>query len=221
MRRWLSHLSMARRMAVVLLLTAGIATLVMATLVGSLVSALGITSPISHRLLIESLVLWFCWLIVIAFLWYLMGVTIVRPLTTLVLFTQQIHQQDDSHARLQIEGTSEIALVADSINAMLDQIVGQRDHLRARVEKLVQEVRPMGQGDLRWRAAVTATDPLGVLATALNTMIEQFSLLILGVKRLIGEVSSAAIETHRQAAASVAGVEKQLAHLHQASTTVQ
>ncbi len=139
-------------------------------------------------------------LLVVVTLGYIVILTITRPLGQLTNLTRRI-AKGDTNARAVIAGRDEIYMVANSMNAMLDNIVrliqetqAQRDNLQAQVEKLVSEVSGVGEGDLRVQAEVTA-DALGVLADSFNYMVEELGSLIVRVKMVAHEVenSTAAI----------------------------
>ena len=124
----------------------------------------------------------------------LMNRAITRPLHQLVQLTQRI-SRGETASRASLDGPSEIYLVAQSMNDMLDKIVElmqvtqeQRDVLQGQVERLVGEVSGLGEGDLRVRAKVT-TDVLGVLADSFNYMIEELSNLIVSIKDVSQEVA--------------------------------
>jgi len=136
-------------------------------------------------------------IIVILAMAFLIGLavnfTIVTPLRSLSALTRRISRGDTS-ARAHMIGRDEIAMVATSMNNMLDNIVrliqeaqGQRDLLQRQVEKLVSEVSGVGEGDLRVQAEVTA-DALGVLADSFNYMVEELGSLIVRVKMVANEV---------------------------------
>ncbi len=136
-------------------------------------------------------------IIVILAMAFLIGMavnfTIVTPLRSLSALTRRIARGDTS-ARAHMTGRDEIAMVATSMNNMLDNIVrliqetqGQHDLLQRQVEKLVSEVSGVGEGDLRVQAEVTA-DALGVLADSFNYMVEELGSLIVRVKMVANEV---------------------------------
>jgi methyl-accepting chemotaxis protein len=135
--------------------------------------------------------------VVIIALAFLIGLaisfTVVNPLRSLAALTRRI-ARGDTNARAKMKGRDEIALVATSMNNMLDNIVrliqetqGQRDLLQRQVEKLVSEVSGVGEGDLRVQAEVTA-DALGVLADSFNYMVEELGSLVVRVKMVANEV---------------------------------
>jgi methyl-accepting chemotaxis protein len=124
---------------------------------------------------------------------HLINLTITRPLRQLVLLTQRI-AEGDTGARAPVTGQDEIDRVALSMNTMLDSIVNllqniqfERDSLQSRAEKLIVEVRGLGEGDLRTEAEVTP-DTLGFLAGSFNYIIKELSNLVIDVKRVTYEV---------------------------------
>src|SRR6266496_4098236 len=138
-------------------------------------------------------------IIVILAMAFLIGMavnfTIVTPLRSLSALTRRIARGDTS-ARAHMTGRDEIAMVATSMNNMLDNIVrliqetqGQRDLLQRQVEKLVSEVSGVGEGDLRVQAEVTA-DALGVLADSFNYMVEELGSLVIRVKMVAHDVEN-------------------------------
>ena len=151
------------------------------------------------------------------------NMTITQPLNHLASLAKRIREGETS-ARALIMGRDEIALVASSINRMLDQIVsllqetrGQRDALQGQVEKLLNEVSGIGAGDLSIQAEVTYGS-LGVLADSFNYMVEALSALVIRVKRVAVEVETATTTTQQEMTALVTAAETQL---HQISGTAR
>jgi methyl-accepting chemotaxis protein len=153
---------------------------------------------------------------------YMINLTIARPLNHLAALTQRI-RQGETDARATLIGRDEISLVAASMNTMLDRIVslmretqGQRDYLQAQVEKLVNEVSGVGDGDLRIQAEVT-NDALGVLADSFNYMVEQLSALVVRVKQVAQAVQNATITAHERMGHLVELADGQLEQMAHAS----
>jgi Methyl-accepting chemotaxis protein len=103
----------------------------------------------------------------------------------------------DHAARAAVVGEDEMAQVASALNAALDNqgslpvaSVGPAGNdaaaLQAQIEKLLQEVSAVGDGDLRVQAEVTP-DTLGVLADSFNYMIEELA-------KVVGRVQSTAVQ---------------------------
>ena len=109
----------------------------------------------------------------------------------------------DRAVRATVTGDDEFAMLAMSLNSLLDSqnftsggspssigssSVGGSDAaaLQAQIEKLLQEVSAVGDGDLRVQAEVTP-DTLGVLADSFNYMIEELA-------KVVGRVQATAVQ---------------------------
>ena len=103
----------------------------------------------------------------------------------------------DRSARAPVTGDDEFAMLSVSLNSLLDgqgtatpgsSSVGSGDAaaLQAQIEKLLQEVSAVGDGDLRVQAEVTP-DTLGVLADSFNYMIEELA-------KVVGRVQATALQ---------------------------
>jgi methyl-accepting chemotaxis protein len=126
--------------------------------------------------------------------------SIIPPMNELVDLTKRI-SRGDTAARAQVNSRDELAVVANAMNNMLENIVhliqetqAQRDVLQGQVEKLVSEVSGVGEGDLRVQAEVTA-DALGVLADSFNYMVEELGSLVVRVKSVAREVEESTTMT--------------------------
>src|SRR5579885_2382393 len=96
----------------------------------------------------------------------------------------------DRSIRAVVNGDDEFAMLATSLNNLLDNQnfasnaspsassgIGDAAALQAQIEKLLQEVSAVGDGDLRVQAEVTP-DTLGVLADSFNYMIEELAKVV-------------------------------------------
>jgi twitching motility protein PilJ len=103
----------------------------------------------------------------------------------------------DQTVRAVISGEDEFGSLAASLNMLLDNQSGsagsalgvsgnEAGALQAQIEKLLQEVSAVGDGDLRVQAEVTP-DTLGVLADSFNYMIEELA-------KVVGRVQSTAVQ---------------------------
>ncbi len=102
----------------------------------------------------------------------------------------------DRTVRASISGDDEFAMLSMSLNTLLDSQgtvqgstnlnSGDVSALQAQIEKLLQEVSAVGDGDLRVQAEVTP-DTLGVLADSFNYMIEELA-------KVVGRVQSTAVQ---------------------------
>src|SRR5450759_3191268 len=162
---------------------------------------------------------------VVIVLGYLMNRTITQPLSQLARLARRIEQGDTS-ARARITGHDEIAVVATSFNDMLDRIVsrlrqtqGQRDDLQGQVERLIEEVSGVGEGDLSLQAEVTHGS-LGVLADTFNYMVEQLSSLVIRVKQVAVQVEGATMATQHEMGHLVRTADAQLEQMSQTTSTI-
>jgi methyl-accepting chemotaxis protein len=156
---------------------------------GKLVNEVNTTQSI----VFSTIAAFFLSLIIVIFSGSAVQRSITGPLTELVSLTKRI-SKGETTARAKVTSRDEIAIVATSMNNMLDNIVhliqdtqGQHDVLQGQVEKLVSEVSGVGEGDLRVQAEVTA-DALGVLADSFNYMVEELGSLVVRVKMVAREV---------------------------------
>jgi len=103
----------------------------------------------------------------------------------------------DRTVRVAVNGDDEFAMLSMSLNTLLDsqgavqggiQLSSGSDAaaLQAQIEKLLQEVSAVGDGDLRVQAEVTP-DTLGVLADSFNYMIEELA-------KVVGRVQATAVQ---------------------------
>jgi len=151
---------------------------------------------------------------------------ISRPLTELASITSRINE-GKMDARIPVVGRDEVAVVANALNGMLNNIVHlmqdaqtQRDHLQARVEKLVSEVCNVGEGDLQVQAEVTS-DALGVLADSFNYMIGELSSLVVRVKMMAHEVENSTTMTFQSMVQLVGNGDVQIQQIGRAAQEVE
>lgn len=99
------------------------------------------------------------------------------------------------NARCRVVSRDELGVLAESLNAMLDntldfiQSSDERDKLQGSIMKLLTDISALTEGDLTIRAEVTE-DMTGAIADSFNTMAEQLSRLVNNVKKSTLEVSS-------------------------------
>ncbi|MGO8947634.1 MAG: methyl-accepting chemotaxis protein [Ktedonobacterales bacterium] len=123
----------------------------------------------------------------VAFAWLRMRSILRGQALELADVCRQVSSGDRS-VRAPVHGDDEFAVLASAVNAFLDGTPITRsvssNHaggdaqdaaaLQAQIEKLLQEVSAVGDGDLRVQAEVTP-DTLGVLADSFNYMIEELA----------------------------------------------
>lgn len=118
--------------------------------------------------------------------WFIIR-SILQQLRELLRLIRLVNQ-GSLNERANIAGRNEVAVVAASMNDMLDMIVNllsKEESLRTELETeltyLIEQVGPIGQGDLRLQAEVTNT-LLGTLADVFNRVVEQLATLVARVR---------------------------------------
>jgi methyl-accepting chemotaxis protein len=102
-------------------------------------------------------------------------------------------------ARARVVSSDESGAMARSLNAMLDQTLSliqsrdERDRIQRSIEKLLEEVSGVAEGDLSGEAEVT-TDVTGAIADSFNLMIAELRRIISKARDTSLQVSSAANE---------------------------
>ncbi len=156
----------------------------------------------------------------------LLGRLIVRSIVQqhqAVLRLTQSVKQGDLSKRATIKGHHEAAAIATSMNGMLETIgallhqeASSRANLEDHLARLIAEVTPVGQGDLRLQAHVN--DPLlGPLAGVFNWIVEQLATLVARVQQSAAQTTSAAQDLVEQAVELAQVAACQAAQLEQAS----
>ncbi|HEY7347249.1 MAG TPA: methyl-accepting chemotaxis protein [Ktedonobacterales bacterium] len=103
--------------------------------------------------------------------------------------------EGDRAIRAEVVGDDAFAMLAASINSLLETSPSAGEgreaaNLQAQIEKLLQEVSAVGDGDLRVQAEVTP-DTLGVLADSFNYMIEELGKVVGRVQSTTMQVTTA------------------------------
>lgn len=119
----------------------------------------------------------------VALIGWFISQTIVQRLGLLRAVTRAVGE-GRIDARAPVKGRDEIGDVTESVNGMLDTIVGlldetrrQRDALTGAAERLFSDMRVASGGDLRVTARASS-DPIGLLGNAFNLTIGRFKRLI-------------------------------------------
>jgi methyl-accepting chemotaxis protein len=128
-------------------------------------------------------------------------------------------------ARCEASSGDELGNMAVALNAMLDSILplmqsrDERDRIQASIQKLLEEVSGVAEGDLTKQAEVTA-DVTGAIADSFNYMIEQLRDIISNVQDATLRVSSSASQIHTTAESLAEGTESQAGQIVNTSAAV-
>ena len=137
----------------------------------------------------------------------------------------------DRSARVSVQGDDEFAMLSNSLNGVFDGQGGNTSSqmnagggdaaaLQAQIEKLLQEVSAVGDGDLRVQAEVTP-DTLGVLADSFNYMIEELAKVVGRVQSTAVQVTNATRRILDRSADLAQASETQVAQISQTSQAVE
>lgn len=139
----------------------------------------------------------------------------------------------DRSIRAVVNGDDEFAMLATSLNNLLDNQnfasnaspsassgIGDAAALQAQIEKLLQEVSAVGDGDLRVQAEVTP-DTLGVLADSFNYMIEELAKVVGRVQNTAVQVTNASRRVLDRSAELAQASETQVARISQTTQAVE
>jgi methyl-accepting chemotaxis protein len=138
----------------------------------------------------------------------------------------------DRAVRAAVSGDDEFAMLAMSLNTLLDSqgfVSGtvasasggnEAAALQAQIEKLLQEVSAVGDGDLRVQAEVTP-DTLGVLADSFNYMIEELAKVVGRVQATAVQVTNATRRILDRSAELAQASETQVTQISQTTQAVE
>ncbi len=138
----------------------------------------------------------------------------------------------DRAVRATASGDDEFAMLAMSLNTLLDSqgfVSGavassgggsEAAALQAQIEKLLQEVSAVGDGDLRVQAEVTP-DTLGVLADSFNYMIEELAKVVGRVQATAVQVTNATRRILDRSAELAQASETQVTQISQTTQAVE
>jgi methyl-accepting chemotaxis protein len=128
-------------------------------------------------------------------------------------------------ARCDVRSNDELGQMGRELNAMLDntnvliQSREERDHIQGSIQKLLEEVSGVAEGDLRKEAEVT-TDITGAIADSFNYMISELRQLISSVQRTTYEVTQSARQVQATAETLADGSLTQSVQIQEASSEI-
>lgn len=157
---------------------------------------------------------------------YLMNLTITQPLTELASLTQRL-RDGQTTVRASILGRDEIAVVARSINQMLDDIERlvrhtqmQHHQLQTAAEQLVTQVSRVGEGDLTVQAEVHF-EAIGTLTDVFNFIVEELGSLVGRVRVVARGVEQATLTTQREMVLLVTSADQQVSSIEETGRTIE
>jgi twitching motility protein PilJ len=128
-------------------------------------------------------------------------------------------------ARAQVHSTDELGNAASNMNQMLDLVTKlvqsreERDEIQRSIQRLLDDVSGVADGDLSKQAEVTA-DMTGAIADSFNFMIDELRQVIGDVQRTTNVVSNSAGQIRSTAEHLATGSEAQSEQILKASTAI-
>jgi len=132
----------------------------------------------------------------------------------------------DLEARAEVRSDDELGRMTSSLNQMLDntltlvQSKDERDRIQISIEKLLEEIAGVAEGDLTKEAEVTA-EVTGAIADSFNYMIGELRSIISQVQQTTLQVSAAANEVQQTAESLAEGSEFQSMQILDTSSAVE
>jgi twitching motility protein PilJ len=134
-------------------------------------------------------------------------------------------QLGNYQARAQVHSEDELGVAAGNMNKMLDLVTNlvqsreERDEIQRSIQRLLDEVSGVADGDLTKQAEVTA-DLTGAIADSFNFMIDELRQVIGDVQRTTNTVSGSAGQIRSTAEHLAAGSEAQSEQILKASAAI-
>lgn len=182
-----------------------------------------VQAPVRRLALITGVVILAAILLVVIMAFLLAG-NLVRQIRRINQLFSRIGIGDLS-ARVEVRSRDELGNMAHSLNAMLDNTVGliqsreERDRIQASIQRLLNEVAGVAEGDLTAEVEVT-TDITGSIGDSFNFMIAELRRVISNARDTTLQVSSAANEIQTTAEHLAQGSEAQSQQILDTSAAV-
>ncbi|HET8912152.1 MAG TPA: HAMP domain-containing methyl-accepting chemotaxis protein [Ktedonobacteraceae bacterium] len=189
---------------------------------------IGLSSTLVGPIIIGALIV----LVIVVFVNYMMQKRIKDRIYALVDVCRD-YAGGDRSIRAVVSGDDEFANLSMALNTLLDNqgliqsgssissaSGSDAAALQAQIEKLLQEVSAVGDGDLRVQAEVTP-DTLGVLADSFNYMIEELAKVVGRVQTTAVQVTNATRRILDRSAELASASETQVAQISQTTEAVE
>jgi methyl-accepting chemotaxis protein len=156
----------------------------------------------------------------------LLAGSVSRAVQSLYDATERV-SQGDLQARTRITTGDELQRVGEGFNQMMDRLAEmmrreteQKEELEKHLAEFLKVVKPVSHGDLTLRAR-EGDDPVGRVARIVNKMFDDFTAMIVQVKRMGLSVSSSATEILAAAEQIAAGAQRQAEEITKNSSAVE
>ena len=156
----------------------------------------------------------------------LLARSVSRAVGSLYDATERV-SHGDLQARTRITTGDELQRVGEGFNQMMDRLAEmmrreteQKEELEKHLAAFLEAVKPVSHGDLTARAR-EGDDPVGRVARIVNKMFDDFTAMLLQVKRMGLSVSSSATEILAAAEQIAAGAQRQAEEITKNSSAVE
>ena len=178
-------------------------------------------------IMLRTIALWGAGLFVVfGALAVLLAGSVSRAVQSLFDVTERV-SQGDLQARTRITTGDELQRVGEGFNQMMDRLAEmmrreteQKEELEKHLAEFLKVVRPVSHGDLTLRAR-EGDDAVGRIARIVNKMFDDFTAMIVQVKRMGLSVSSSATEILAAAEQIAAGAQRQAEEITKNSSAVE
>jgi twitching motility protein PilJ len=159
-----------------------------------------ILRPINKTILHISIGAAVALLLSIGFIFFLSNLVIVKPINNIMNLFSEIGM-GNFDARAEVKNHDELGIMAESLNAMLDNTLSliqsreERNALEGSIMKLLEEISAFTEGDLTARAEVTE-DITGAIADSFNLMAEKIGQLVRQVSTVAGQVTDTSLDVY-------------------------
>jgi methyl-accepting chemotaxis protein len=155
--------------------------------------------------------------------------SIQRGITAQVRAIMSLFQEirtGNFRARAEVLSGDELGMISGGLNGMLDTTLSlmqsreEKDQIQTSIQRLLDEVSGVAEGDLRKEAEVTA-DITGAIADSFNYMISELRAIIATVQKTTYAVNTSASQVQTTTEVLARGSEEQSVQILQASAAIE
>jgi methyl-accepting chemotaxis protein len=164
-------------------------------------------------------------LLVASFLVYMISSAITKQVDLIIKLFSQIGT-GNFNARAEVLGTDELGQMASNLNAMLDNTLtliqsrAERDRIQQSIQRLLEQISGVADGDLTAEVDVTA-EITGAIGDSFNFMIAELRQIIGNVQETTLHVGSSASQMQGTMARLADGSENQATAIVKASSAIE
>jgi len=145
---------------------------------------------------------------------------IIKPISDMAAVATKI-AWGDLEQEVKVERKDELGVLAQSFNQMTRHLREIINYQRAQINRILEVVDAVSQGDLTKQISIEAKDEFGKLSEALNKMGANLGGLVGQVDKATAQVTSAASEILASAEEQASGVTEQASQISQVASSLQ